>query len=243
MANPLAAEPAKQSILELRYLRLRTNHDNQLQRTSDFLSKEAMPALERAGGSPLGFFASVIAPDSPFVLSVSQFASLAALETAREKQAQDAQYRKAVEAYVGGPGLAYDRIDSSLLRCFSSIPSIEIPPAREGARVFELRMYESSNTLSLAKKVKMFNEGEIAIFRKLGMKPVFFGEMLVGPKMPNLVYMLAFDSLAHRESAWSAFGSDPDWKELRSKPGNSDADLVSNISNAILRPLPFSKIR
>ena len=34
-----------------------------------------------------------------------------------------------------------------------------------------------------------------------------------------------------------------EWKELRSKRGNSDAELVSKISNAILRPLPFSKIR
>ena len=75
------------------------------------------------------------------------------------------------------------------------------------------------------------------------MRPVFFGETIVGAKMPNLVYMLAFESLAQRESAWNAFGSDPEWKELRSKPGNSDAEIVSNISNAILRPLPFSQIR
>jgi hypothetical protein len=30
---------------------------------------------------------------------------------------------------------------------------------------------------------------------------------------------------------------------LRAQPGLSDAEIVSNISNAILRPLPFSPIR
>ena len=75
------------------------------------------------------------------------------------------------------------------------------------------------------------------------MRPVFFGETMVGTGLPNLTYMLAFDSLAARESAWNAFGADAEWKDLRSKPGNSDADLVTNITNAILRPLAFSQIR
>jgi len=61
--------------------------------------------------------------------------------------------------------------------------------------------------------------------------------------MPNLTYMLAFDNLAEREKAWSAFGGDEEWKKLRSAPGMSDAEIVSNISNSILRPLPFSQVR
>lgn len=243
LADSVSGQTPGRAVIELRYMKMRTNADNQLQRTSEFLGKEAVPALERAGAGPLGFFASVIGPDSPFVLAVAQFPSLAAMETIRAKQAADAKYQKALEAYVGGP-LGYERLESSLIRCFESIPGIEVPPAKEqGPRVFEIRMYESNNTLSLAKKRKMFNEGEIAVFRKLGMRPVFFGETIVGAKMPNLVYMLAFDSLAHREQCWSAFGADPDWKALRSKPGYGDADLVSNITNSIVRPLPFSGIK
>lgn len=243
LAGSMAGEPAKRSIIELRYLKMRNNNDNQVQRTTDFLGKEALPALQRAGVKSLGFFASVIGPDTPFVLAVAEFSSLAEMEKIREKQAQDAKYQKALEAYVGMPGVGYERLESSLLRSFEGVPAMELPPAKNGPRVFEVRMYESNNTLTLARKRKMFNDAEIAIFRKLGMRPVFFGETIVGAKMPNLVYMLAFDSLAHREQCWSAFGSDPDWKELRGKAGNSDAELVSNISNSILRPLPFSPIK
>jgi hypothetical protein len=89
----------------------------------------------------------------------------------------------------------------------------------------------------------MFDDGEIAIFRRLGLTPVFFGQTLIGANMPNLTYMLAFDNLAAREKAWQAFAQDPEWQKLRAQPGLSDAEIVSNISNSILRPLPGSDIR
>ena len=110
-------------------------------------------------------------------------------------------------------------------------------------RIFELRTYESNNIDTLKRKAGMFNDGEIAIFRRLNMLPVFFGETIVGRKMPNLTYMLAFDDLAAREKSWKAFGSDPEWQKMRAQPGLSDPEIVSNISNSIVQPLPLSEIR
>jgi hypothetical protein len=75
------------------------------------------------------------------------------------------------------------------------------------------------------------------------MRPVFYAETLIGARMPNLVYMLSFDNLAAREKLWQAFGADAEWQKLRAQPGLDDAENVSNISNSILRPLPFSDIR
>ena len=140
--------------------------------------------------------------------------------------------------------LSYIRMESSLLRGFRTMPAIAVPPAGRAPRIFELRTYESNNLKAGKRKVKMFDDdGEIDIFRRCGMLPVFFGETIVGSAMPNLTYMLAFDDLAARDKAWRAFGSDPGWQKLRARPELSDALLVSNISNAILRPLPFSQIR
>ena len=242
----LAAAPAsKRSIIELRYLRMRNAQENQMQRASDFLRNGALPALKRAGIAPVGFFASVIAEQSPFILALAAFPSLAAMEISREKEAEDKDYMHARDAFNALPGLGYVRLESSLLRCFEGMPSVEVP-AVEGqrpARIFELRMYESNNGSTLARKIKMFNDAEIRIFKRLGMQPVFFGETIVGTRMPNLVYMLSFENLAAREKLWQAFGADPEWQKLRSQPGNADSEIVSNISNAILRPLPFSDIR
>src|SRR5689334_17662959 len=87
---PLAAAPnaPSRSILELRYMRLRTSPDNQMQRTSDFL-RAAVPALKRSGISPVGFFASVIGEESPFILALASFPSISAMEAARAREAED----------------------------------------------------------------------------------------------------------------------------------------------------------
>jgi hypothetical protein len=49
--------------------------------------------------------------------------------------------------------------------------------------------------------------------------------------------------MAAREKAWSSFSADSEWKKLVGTPGNSDAEIVANISNAILKPVAGSDIR
>jgi hypothetical protein len=177
-------------------------------------------------------------------MMVTSYPSLAAMDTILEKIAADKDYESASQAYASGP-LGYVRMETSLLRAFRTVPAIEVPrtEANRPPRVFELRTYESNNTQTLRRKVEMFNNGEIAIFRKSGMTPIFFGQTIVGRNMPNLTYMLGYDDMAARERTWKAFGSDPDWAKLRSTPGLSDAEIVSNISNIFVTPLPFSAIR
>ena len=240
-----SAADSKPMILQLTKLRLRNTADNQMSRCSDFLSKGFLPAAQRAGIGPVGFFASLVAPDTPYILVLATYASLAGMETASAKLEADKDYMSALAAFNAQPGLNYVRMERSLLRAFDAMPAVEVPPgdAKRPARVFELRTYESNNSSSLKKKIKMFADGEIDIFRKSGLLPVFFGETIVGTNMPNLTYLLAYDDLASREKNWGVFGSSPEWRKLRATPGYADAEIVSNISNVFLRPLPFSPIR
>jgi hypothetical protein len=233
----------QRSIFEVRYIRMRNGP--QVQRTNEFFEKHMTPSLKRAGAGPMGFFSALIAPEAPFLMSVIAFPSLAAMESVAQKLQSDKEYAKAADEYNSMSELSYMRMESSLLRGFETMPALQVPPVESGRqpRIFELRMYEANNRKASRRKIQMFDEGEIGIFRRLGMTPVFFGETIVGAKMPNLVYMLAFDDLAHREKAWRAFGGDPEWQKLRAMPGLSDAEIVSNISSSILRPLPFSPIR
>ena len=69
------------------------------------------------------------------------------------------------------------------------MPNVQVPAATaaKGPRLFELRTYESHNERAHRMKVKMFAEmGEIEIFRKAGLTPVFFARTPVGPRMPSL---------------------------------------------------------
>lgn len=244
LAGAAAAAPPKSSYIELRVFRLRNGADNQRQRLTEFLQKQGVPGLERAGAGKVGVFAPMISQDSPFLMTVTPYPSLAAYEASMEKIAMDREFQ-AAHAALDASGAAYTRMETSLLRAFSAMPNIEYPPVegRKGSRVFELRTYESPSMSTLMRKVGMFASGEIAIFRKTGLLPVFFGTTTFGRNMPNLVYMVAFDDLAARERNWRAFAGDPEWLKLRAQPGLSDAEIVSNISNSILTALPFSAIR
>jgi len=90
--------------------------------------------------------------------------------------------------------------------------------------------------------MKMFNTAEIDIFKRTGLRAVFFGETMVGSSMPSLTYMLAFADMEERTRTWAAFAGDPDWKKLSTTPGYTDAETVSNITNVILTPTPYSQI-
>src|ERR1022692_121310 len=242
--NAAAADAAKNVILELRRIQLRNGPDNQRQRNNDFL-KQQVAAFQRAGAGTTAVFSSTIASDGPFLLVLASYPGLSAMEQVQAKLASDAEYQKALDAYNAQPGLDYERMETSLLRTFDGYPNVTPPPndGKRPARLFELRQYESNNSATLKRKIKMFNDGEIGAFQRAGAQPVFFAETIVGARQPNLTYMLSYEDLAGRDKVWKAFGADPEWQRLRTTPGLSDAEIVSNITNYLVSPLPFSPIK
>lgn len=129
------------------------------------------------------------------------------------------------------------------MKAFTGMPEVEIPSEVKGekGRIFELRRYENHSRMKNVLKVEMFNDGgEIKIFRDVGLHPVFFGQTVAGPLMPNVLYMLAFKDMAERDTNWSNFGSNPDWDKLKVNPRYKDT--VSAITDVILSPAPCSQI-
>ena len=231
--------------LELKTWQLHNSSEDQTSRLAEYLFNGLMPALKQNGGGLIGAFSNLIGPDGPYYVSLSQFSSLAAYQESVEHLASDAGHQAQLKKLSSASQFPFVRVESSLLRSFDGFPAAALPEKDEkrAPRIFELRTYESPSYFTLARKIGMFNDGEAQIFERLQMRPVFFGETIVGARQPNLTYMLSFDDLAARDSLWKAFGSDPAWKELSSKPELKDAEIVENISNVILRPLTFSLIR
>jgi hypothetical protein len=244
-AAAAAAASSKSLFFELKHYRMRNGPANMVTRTTAFLSKGYLPAARRAGAGPLGFFSALIAPDSPFILSLSAYPSLGAMQAALEALAVDAEYQRALAEYNAGPDAGFVRIDSSLLRTFDAVPAVEtLPPdPKRAARIFELRTYGSNNESTQRQKKRMFENSEAGIFRRLDFKPVFFAETIAGAGMPSNVYMVSFENLAAREKLWATFQADPEWVKVRAMPEYSDPGLTINITNSILRPLDFSDIR
>lgn len=241
-----APEPASaRHYLQLNFYRLRNG--SQARRMNEFLSQAYLPLCRRTGVGPVGFFTNVIGPDSPSLLAVTDFSSLAELEKLRQARESDEEYRRQATQFGAAPATdpAYIRRETWLLRGIASAPKIELPPtaASRPPRIFELRIYESHNDRASRDKIAMFDQAETAIFRRCGLLPVFFGEAVFAPRMPNLTYMVAYDDMAGREKAWAAFRDDPEWKKISQKPGWTDPEIVTNISNSLLRPTPYSPVR
>lgn len=205
--------------------------------------KEALiPALNRMGMAQVGTFQVSIGPETPTYYVLIPSNSPEALLTLNMKLAADAEFSKAAADFWGAPATApaFQREEVSMMAAFNGFPKLTAP--KPGKRIFQLRTYESPSFAAHLKKVEMFETGEIAIFQKNGLNPVFFAHNLTGTRLPSLTYMLTFADVAELNAHWSAFGSDPAWKELSHKPGYTDPEIVNNITNLYLGPLASSQI-
>ena len=235
---------AQRQFYELRLYHLRRGPQTGL--FDNFYRDAAIPALNRAGIAQVGVFSVMVGPDSPTMYVLLAYPSLDSLTATHARLFEDEEFRKAGAEFLNAPpsNPAYMRVESSLMIAFEGMPKLEAPAFAGGgkSRLFELRTYESHSVKAHIKKVEMFNRSEMSIFRRTGLPPVFFGQTLIGSRLPNLTYMLGFENAEARDKGWSAFGADPEWKKLSSTPGYTDGEIVCDISNLLLRPAPYSQI-
>lgn len=235
-----AAETKPPELYELRTYSVNGNKQPIL---DGYLSRAFIPALKRCGSGPVGAFIEKPTPDQIKVHVLIVYPSADHFATLSARLAADAEYRQAAADYLAAPASdpVYARIESSLLAPIVGMPRLVKPDASK-PRLLNLRIYESHNERANHKKIEMFNTGELAIFRRVGLTPVFFAESLVGALRPNLTYMLVFPDEAGRKSAWDRFRGDAEWQKLRAIPEYADKEIVSRITNLILTPTAYSEI-
>lgn len=241
MSNATETAPKTAEYYELRVYSLKNPEQQKL--VEDFLKDTAIPALNRLGVKHIGVFTEMKPESQTRLFVLIQFNSLAHFSTVTESFDTDAQLQANGAAYLNAPAAspAYERIESSLLKAFVHMPHLEAPENK--ARIFELRQYQSATEAAGKKKIEMFNdEGEIDVFKRLGFKPVFWGETVIGAQRPNLTYMITFDDMEAKSAHWKAFGSDPEWKKISAVPEYADALLVNKITSTMLVPTAYSQI-
>lgn len=235
--------PAPREFYELRRYHLSNGPQPALAET--FFAKALIPALNRLGLSPIGAFRLDVGPETPSFYLLIPAASAETLVTTDFSLAKDEQFLAAAQPFWAAPATApsFVRMESSLLSAFTGWPKL-IPPKQgtTGKRIFQLRTYESPSPAAHIRKIEMFNNGEFDIFAKSGFGQVFFGDTLIGPRLPSLTYLLAFTDQADLDACWTRFRNDPAWAKLSHDPRYSYEEIVSNITNLILSPLACSQI-
>ncbi|MDO5308074.1 MAG: NIPSNAP family protein [Planctomycetia bacterium] len=125
------------------------------------------------------------------------------------------------------------------LKSFVSQPHIDKPNSNP-ERLLQLRTYNSPNYERNVKKEGMFEDGELDLFRRCGMAPVFFGSALFGSWAPNVTYMLSFPSDEARREGWSKFVNSEEWKKM--SKDEQYARTATRIRNIFLVPTENSQI-
>ena len=81
------------------------------------------------------------------------------------------------------------------------------------------------------------------LFEKHGIKIVGFWEAVFGTSN-TLYYMLSFNDMAHKERAWNAFITDPDWIKARQETeARAGGPLVERVDNLLLKPTDYSPLK
>jgi len=213
-------------------------------RVERYYRDAAIPALNKMGITNIGVFTVQHGLNEPTLLVLIPHDSLESVTSYEANLMKDDTYVKASADFhdsdISSP--AYIRVEKGLMLSFKDCPKVESSKTAMGDdRIFELRIYESHNYKKGQKKISMFNEGgEIATFRETGLNPVFFGETLFGPMMPNLTYMVVFKNADEQKKAWDKFRVHPNWIAI--KDLEEYKDTVSNISDLILRPASCSQL-
>jgi hypothetical protein len=241
-AETPAASPRE--YYQIRRYQMRSGPQTKL--TESYFGDALIPALTRMGIGPVGAFQEEIGTETPAYYLLIPSGSAEGLAQLSLRLAEDAAFLKAAEPFWTAPATApaFERIETSLLLAFAGWPKLTLPPASatKTKRIFQMRTYESPSDQDHVRKVEMFNKGEYECFARAGFHQVFFGDTLIGPRMPCLTYMLSMTSLDELNAHWDAFRSDPGWKKLSGDPHYAFEPIVSNISNLILSPLAASQI-
>ena len=238
---PAQAPTGRSRYYEFRFYRL--TQGERPQRMNQFASQRLLPLLQKHKFGPSGFFNVLMGEHSPSLVGLLSYSSLAEREELWSKLGRDAEWHKAVTEFEAPPEPPFLGADSFLLRATSYSPDLAASAPEQKPRLFELRIYQSPTERQLVALHERFGGPEIKIFHRVGIHPNRYGEMVVGPGMPNLVYLTPFENLAEREKAWAAFAADKEWQQVSADSIKRGGNIVRNISITMLRGLPYSPIR
>ena len=210
-----------------------------------YLQNALLPALHKLRKKSIGVFKNhsndTLSDKTLYILLPIQ--SIEEVNKIPTKLHADKDYLAAGAEYLNAVHTSppYARMETILLQAFALAPKLQVPVLKEPrrSRIYELRSYESATEKIFQNKVKMFNEGdEIGLFKRLHFNAAFYGEVIAGGKMPNLMYMTCHENKTSRDANWKAFVDDPFWKKLSGMPEYQHN--VSHIDISFLYPTEYS---
>lgn len=210
----------RQQLFQLRIYHL--DNTGQEEMVDNYLESAYLPALHRAGIGPVGVFKPLEQDENAsdfHTYLLIPFDSFEEMHTLYDVLQNDQRYLSDGGDYLEATeeSAPYSHFEDILMEAFPFAPTISEPDldGPRSDRVYELRSYGSPTEALNVNKVEMFNQGgELAIFARLDFNAVFYGNVIAGSDMPNLMYLTSYENMESRDEHWDAFFSSPEWEEL-----------------------------
>lgn len=203
-----------------------------------FMSNAFIPAYNKFGVK-VGAWQEFGKPDSPDRYFLLIYKDIDAFQKVKNEIWSDKTFAEKSTNYFAetAESPAYYRFDSYLCEGFDNYPQAVVPAEHKG--IYEMRIYNSPNEEALQRKMHMFNNGEIDIFRNAGVNCLFFGEVLAGTEMPVLIYMTWYNSMDERNTNWGKFSGSDAWANMKKNTFYNHA--TSKTRNIFLSPMSYSQ--
>jgi hypothetical protein len=107
--------------------------------------------------------------------------------------------------------------------------------------LYEMRTYHCLPG-KLPALLQRFETITLKIWDRFGIRQAGFWTTAIGENNQQLIYLLAWESLAEREQRWTAFMNDPEWQAKRAET-EANGPLLTHVSNQILQPTSFSSVK
>jgi len=199
-----------------------------------YLQTAYLPALHRKNIKNVGVF-KPIANDTAadkIIYVIVPYKSFDEFMNLPDRLMTDNLYKTAAASYLNADYKTppYKRMETIMLTAFPMAQQLTLPNLKspKTEHIYELRSYESATENYHKSKVKMFNQGgEVSIFKDINANAIFYGDVITGSRMPNLMYLTSYENMADRDAHWKSFQDNAEWKKL-----NAMAEYKNNVSKA-----------
>jgi hypothetical protein len=219
----------------------RLKQGTQPARMQEWLSTGFLPAFAKFHPGPVIAMDAVFGPHTPEIVVIAAYSSFEEIWSMRSKIEADADAGAAYEMLDRGPEPPFENHSLSLLEATPYSPEI-VAAKRDKPRYFELRQYHSPTRSQLQALHQRFAGPESRVFHRSGIFPILYSSGLAGENLPNLTYLIPFESLAAREKAWDAFTADPEWVKARKESIDQHGQIVAVSGISIYRATPYSPV-
>jgi hypothetical protein len=225
------------NVKEIYEWRIYTLNENGAEPLDNFFKETLIPAYNRQGVIAGAFKLYKETDSVRYLLFV--YPDITTYFKVKHEIWNDKVFRDAAQSFYDrtAPNPVYSGFETLLCEAFDKIPKMKKPD--NDRTLFELRHYRSPNEEANQRKIKMFNADEIAVFDKVGINSVCYGEVLAGVRMPSIIYLTWYKDEPTRNAVWGEFVKHPDW--LRIKGMKEYTYTATDNKNRLLSPLPYSQ--